>query len=61
MIPHSFVMIVGLVMLLLLLLVLLLEMMVATASLINPEHVLGSQLDITDGMDINLPWNINWH
>lgn len=59
MIPHSFVMIVGLVMLLLLLL--LLEMMVATASLINPEHVLGSQLDITDGMDINLPWNINWH
>lgn len=60
MIPHSFVMIVGLVMLLLLL-VLLLEMMVATASLINPEHVLGSQLDITDGTDINLPWNINWH
>lgn len=59
MIPHSFVMIVGLVILLLLLL--LLEMMVATASLINPEHVLGSQLDITDGMDINLPWNINWH
>lgn len=53
-------MIVGLVMLLLLL-VLLLEMMVATASLINPEHVLGSQLDITDGMDINLPSNINWH
>lgn len=59
MIPHSFVMIVGLVMLLLLLV--LLEMMVATATLINPEHVLGSQLDITDGMDINLPWNINWH